>query len=55
MSLYSLIKMFISCCDLYETKKIDDTQKVYVKINDKLIEINHLYFDDNKNLVLEHE
>lgn len=52
MTLHGVIKMLILCCDLYKLEKVDDTQQVYMKINDKLFEVNHMYFDDNKNLII---
>jgi hypothetical protein len=52
MTLHGVIKMFVLCCELFEQRKVDDTQQVYMKINNKLYEVNHMYFDDDRNLII---
>ena len=52
MTLTNVLQMIICCCELYQQKGVDDTQKVYIKVDNKLYNINHMYFDDDKNLII---
>ena len=51
MTIASLARMLIAHLENYDTQK---HKQMFVRIGNRLIEVNHLYYDADDNLILEH-